>query len=665
MICYKRIFISLFFGYLPAVLFSQNEDTLRHIELPAITIVDSVIRQRPLEQSNTTIDKIIIEKQPASSVGDVAKFIPGVNVKDYGGLGGLKTVSVRGLGTTHTAIIYDGIAVSDYMNGQIDLSKYSTGNIKEVSMSNGQDFSLLQPAKALSSSNIFIIQTNNPKFETREKVSVSAYCSYGSFNYFNPGFALAWQMTKKLITKLDFDLINTAGNYPYVLHYGNNANDSTSKETRQNADLFSTRIELNNYFTFSPKTDLKVKMYYFYSNRGLPSATIYYYQNSGQRLWDKNAFIQSVLTHRFDERFTYRNHTKISTNFTHYLDTKVLNANGFQSDIYQQQEAYINNVIAYSGKKIKLSLTNDLAYNTLDATSNISTLPKRFSSLTAMVVDYSFRNLTLNTNLLHSYYSDNTTYANIEKYKSSFHPFASLSYGVKNFAVSVFFKDVLRNPTFNELYYNRIGTPNLKPERTRQYNLHTAYLKNIETRQFFQLNASLDVYYNQVFDKIVAMPQRNLFIWSMVNYGRVLVQGIDALLGFRTNIYGFDVRLQGTYSYQYAVDDEKNSITYQQQIPYTPRSSGSLFALLSYKSYSISYTLSFVGRRYVFNENISANRLNPYNEHSISLQKTFKEKLALSLSVINLFDAQYEVVRNYPMPMRQFRIKVNYNFNSK
>jgi outer membrane cobalamin receptor len=406
-------------------------------------------------------------------------------------------------------------------------------------------------------------------------------------------------------------------------------------------------------------------LYYFYSNRGLPSATIYYYQNSGQRLWDKNTFVQSVLTHRFNDRFTYRNHTKISTNFTHYLDTKVLNVQGFQSDIYQQHEAYLNNVIAYSGKQIKLSLTNDLAYNTLDATSNISVLPKRFTSLTAMIVDYNFRKFTFNANLLHSYYFDNVTCANVEQYKSSFHPFASLSYGVKNFAISVFYKDIFRNPTFNELYYNRVGTPNLKPERTRQYNLHTAYLKNFESRQFFQINASLDVYYNQVFDKIVAMPQRNLFVWSMVNYGKVVVQGLDALLGVRTNIHGVNIHIQGTYSYQYAIDNEENNSTYKQQIPYTPRSSGSLFALLNYKSYSLSYTLLFVGRRYALNENIAANRLNPYSEHSISLQKTFKQKLSLSLSVINLFDTQYEVVRNYPMPMRQFRIKINYKFNSK
>ena len=662
MITYKGLCVSFVLGCLPVALFSQNKDTVRYEQLPTITITDSTTRKYSLEQSNVTIDKTIIDKQATSGVNDVAKFIPGVSIKDYGGLGGLKTINVRGLGTTHTAIMYDGIAISDYMNGQIDLSKYSTENIKEVTMSNGQSFGLLQSAKALSSSSIFMIETESPDFEKQKKTMGSAYCSYGSFNYFNSGFTLALKMTEKWASQLSFDLINSAGNYPYLLYYGQNAGDSTSKEIRKNSDLFSTRIELNNYLNFSPQTDLKIKTYYFYSNRGLPSAATYYYQNSGQRLWDKNAFIQSIFTHRFNDRFTYRNHAKVSTNFTHYFDPYVLNVAGFQSDIYQQQEAYINNAVAYNLKHINFSLTTDLAYNSLDATNNISDLPKRFTSLTAIVVDYKFRNLGLNTNLLHSYYSDGTLHVDKERNQSNFHPFLSLSYKIKNFAVSVFYKDILRNPTFSELYYNRIGTPSLNPERTKQYNLHTAYLKNFNRKHFFQLNVSLDVYRNEVFDKIVAIPQRNLFVWSMINHEKVLVQGVDALLGVRTNIYGLDVHLQGTYSYQYAVDDKQGSITYKQQIPYTPRSGASFFALFSLKSYSFSYTLSFVGRRYALSENIIANRLNPYSEHSVNLQKTFKQYITLSLSAINLLDSQYEIVRNYPMPMRQFRVKLGYKF---
>ncbi|MDR1847578.1 MAG: TonB-dependent receptor [Bacteroidales bacterium] len=653
----------LILGYLPFGSFSQNEDTIRQYQLPTITIVDSAMSQRPLEQSNVHIDRTLIEKQSVTSAGEIAKFIPGVTVKDYGGLGGLKTISVRGLGTSHTAVMYDGISVSDYMNGQIDLSKYSTANIKEVNMSNGADFNLLQPAKALSSSNIFMIETIKPKFEMRERAKVNAFCSYGSFNYFNPGFALALKMTEKWITTLDFDFINSAGNYPYLLRYGRNEGDSTSKERRTNADLLSLRTEWNNYITFSSQTDLKLKFYYFYSNRGLPSATIYYYLNSHQRLWDRNAFAQSVLTHNFNEHFTYRNYSKVSVVSTHYFDGQVLNANGFQSDIYQQKEGYVNNVFSYQSKQLGISLTNDLTYNTLDATANVAVSPKRFSSLTAAIFAFDLYSFTFNANILHTCYHDNTSYEYMESKKYGIHPFLSLGYRFKDFAFSIFYKDIERYPTFNELYYNRIGTPNLKPERTKQFNFHWAYRKNFSTKRFLQLNTSFDAYYNQVLDKIVAMPQRNLFVWSMLNYGKVQVSGIDLLASIRTNIRSVNLHLQGTYSFQYAVDNEETSLTYQQQIPYTPRNSGSILAIVDFKSWSASYTLSFMGKRYALNENIAANRLDAYCEHSVGLQKKFGKNFVLSLSVLNLLNYQYEIVKNYPMPLRQFRIKINYKFN--
>ncbi|MDR1006416.1 MAG: TonB-dependent receptor [Bacteroidales bacterium] len=659
---WKKLFVTLVCGTFPAVMFSQKEASIRYYQLAPVTIRDTAAAERHLEQSSVRIDKMVFDKQGITSVGEAAKFIPGVSIKDYGGLGGLKTISIRGLGSTHTAILYDGIAVSDYMNGQIDLSKYALNNVKEVNMTNGQDFNILQSAKAMASSNVFMIETSSPYFEKGESFNANAYCSYGSFNYFNSGFGSAKRFNEKWVSKLDFDLINSAGNYPYRLHYGRNKEDSVSDEVRKNADVLSARIEWNNFIVFSPKTDLKIKAYYFYSNRGLPSATIYYYQNKGQRLWDKNAFVQSVLTHKFS-CFTYRNRTKVSADFTHYLDNHVLNISGFQSDIYRQREAYTNNVISFEQKNIKMSLTNDLSLNNLISNGNIAVSPLRLSALTAMVVDFGLSKLRFNANIMHSYYRDNTNYARMASVHSNLHPFASVAFKTDNFAISLFYKDIMRMPTFNELYYNRIGDPTLKPERTRQLNLHTAYANNLPTKHFVQINTSIDAYYNKVLDKIVAMPQRNLFIWSMLNYGKVFVGGIDALLGVRTNIKNLDMRFQATYSLQYAVDNEERSITYRQQIPYTPRNSGSFFALVAWKSCSFSYTLSFVGRRYALNENIAANRLDAYADHSINISKTFRDKLTLSFSILNLLGQEYEVVRNYPMPLRQFRIKINYKLN--
>ena len=46
---------------------------------------------------------------------------PGLSISDYGGLAGLKSVSLRGLGTAHTDIYLDGVRVSNFQSGQNDL----------------------------------------------------------------------------------------------------------------------------------------------------------------------------------------------------------------------------------------------------------------------------------------------------------------------------------------------------------------------------------------------------------------------------------------------------------------------------------------------------------------------------------------------------------------
>lgn len=48
-----------------------------------------------------------LQRLSAHSVADAIRYFAGIQVKDYGGIGGLKTVNVRSLGTNHTGVFYD------------------------------------------------------------------------------------------------------------------------------------------------------------------------------------------------------------------------------------------------------------------------------------------------------------------------------------------------------------------------------------------------------------------------------------------------------------------------------------------------------------------------------------------------------------------------------
>ena len=78
-----------------------------------------------------------IEKRGYQMLGEAVRTMAGVSVKDYGGIGGLKSVSVRNMGAAHTGISYDGFAITDAQNGQVDISRFMLENVSEVRVSQG------------------------------------------------------------------------------------------------------------------------------------------------------------------------------------------------------------------------------------------------------------------------------------------------------------------------------------------------------------------------------------------------------------------------------------------------------------------------------------------------------------------------------------------------
>ena len=98
----------------------------------------------------------------SNSVADALRYFSGVQVKDYGGVGGIKTVNIRSMGTNHTGVVYDGVELGNAQNGQIDLGQFSLDNIENISLYNGQKSVILQPAKDFGSAGTIYMRTRTP-----------------------------------------------------------------------------------------------------------------------------------------------------------------------------------------------------------------------------------------------------------------------------------------------------------------------------------------------------------------------------------------------------------------------------------------------------------------------------------------------------------------------
>ena len=175
------------------------------------------------------------------------------------------------------------------------------------------------------------------------------------------------------------------------------------------------------------------------------------------------------------------------------------------------------------------------------------------------------------------------------------------------------------------------------------------------------LYAGIDAYCNLVRDKIVASP--SLFIWSMHNIGRALMAGCDANGG--GSWHPFAARreicfsLHCNYAWQYAIDiSERDAANYGDQIRYIPRNSGSGHFSIETLWFRASYKLIAVGQRWFQDQNTPRSRLEPYWDHGISVGHAFHIRgllLDLSFDALNLGGRNYEIIRSYPMPGRQFR----------
>ena len=150
---------------------TQPTDTVadRTRQLDSVLVVShrvssSVKEGKPVQQ----MDREAIERLGLQNLSDVVKRFAGANVRDYGGIGGMKTVSVRNLGAHHTAVSYDGVTISNTQAGQIDIGRYSLDNLQLISLSIGDGIDLMQSARHYASAGVLSIQSERPHFESKD-----------------------------------------------------------------------------------------------------------------------------------------------------------------------------------------------------------------------------------------------------------------------------------------------------------------------------------------------------------------------------------------------------------------------------------------------------------------------------------------------------------------
>ena len=662
----KRLFAIAMLGVVAGSAFANGEtqDSVRVHHIQEVVVTSRLISRETIPSQ--TLGGEELKKLNSLSVADALRYFSGLQLKDYGGVGGIKTVNIRSMGTNHLGIFYDGIELGNAQNGQIDLGQFSLDNVEEISLYNGQRSAIFQPASDFGNAGSVYIRTKAPRFMMGRRYNLLVRAKYGSSDTFR--FSSLWEqkLSEHISSSLSTGVLTSSGRYKFryrrVTEDNTVAYDTTA--VRHNGDIWAFRIEENVRGGIADGY-WNVKAYTYHSERGIPGAIVNNVWRRGERQWDHNTFGQAVFQKSFGDKFS----TKALAKYAYYV-TRYVNNDETQIHVdntYRQQEMYFSTSNVYEIlSKWSVSMSYDFKWNKLNANMVDFAFPHRYSNFVSLATALTLSRIQAQASLVEQVVKDHVKYGASSSSRSTLTPAFFVNvypFESKLLAVRAFAKKSFRMPTFNDLYYADMGNSKLNPESALQYDLGFVLNKDWKQGIVDHFRLQVDGYYNTVHDKIVAYPKGQQFRWTMLNLGKVHIKGVDAMaeVGLEpAKDWKVTARLQ--YTYQDARDvTDPNTSYYKDQIPYIPWNSGSAILGLSWREWDLSYSFIYSGERYSQQENILYNHLQPWYTHDMSVVYHAR-RWSARLDVNNIFSQDYDVILNYPMPKRNYMLTLEYNF---
>ncbi len=645
--------------YAPMNAQRESLDSMQHVA--EVVVTQQLTYREVIPHQSLKGDAL--QRLSSLSVADALRYFSGVQLKDYGGVGGLKTVNVRSMGSHHVGVFYDGVEVGNAQNGVVDLGQFSLDNVEEVSLYNGQKSAIFQPATEFGNAGSVYIRTRRPKFSEGEHRHLRILTRAASSDMLRISSLWEERISASLCSSLNAEVLSSSGKYKFR-YRRKNADGSVAYDTtavRQNGDIWAVRLEGNLHGLFNGG-GWALKGYTYHSQRGIPGAIVSNVWRRGERQGDHNSFVQLSGQKAISSSFSTRWLAKYAYYNTHYVNRD--STTRHVDNHYRQQEVYLS-----SSNVVELlpgwsaSLSYDFRFHTLRADLPLFAYPHRFTNLMSVATAYNHRRFSIQASLLGHSIKDHAHTLVSRKSTQTLTP--ALFMNVVPWldvpmTVRAYVKKSFRMPTFNDLFYTDMGNAALNPESAIQYNIGVTYSTLSQPRST-RVSLSMDAYYNTVHDKIVAYPKGQQFRWTMLNLGRVHIKGMDVeaqVIQQLTPMWRLDVRAQ--YTYQDARDVTNPTDTYyHHQIPYVPWHSGSLVVGVASDCWTLDYSFIYVGKRYNQQENIRYNYMQPWYTNDVHGSYTFKwgkKRCRLTAEVNNLLNQDYDVILNYPMPKRNYAV---------
>ena len=570
-----------------------------------------------------TVDKgVIISRTDTLTINnsyDISRElhkVPGLQIGDYGGFAGIKTLSLRGMGSPHTNVYVDGVRIGNVQTGQGDMGMPEIENFSSAVVDYAQ--------------NSISFNTARPVF-TDGNFAGKARFYMGSFGTYLPYARLDFKLSDNVSLSANAAGVISKGDFP-----------AADGSTRTNNDIRQARCGLN-LFGLVDNGDYHIKAFYNTTERGTPGSLDW---PSDDRQNDMNVYLQGVIKKKFSHLYTLNMGAKAGYDNIYYTSA-------WGDSEYGQTELQLNTSHMFRITRwLRLSFAADMQWDKLVSTMYAA---ERLTLISAITGSFYFDLLSFNIAADYAGYFD--------KDRKSRHAISpSMDFRIhltEGLDLAGFGRRAYRVPMFNELYYTGYGNPELLPEDAWLTDLGLDFYRSLSSS--WNIKVKIDAFYNYLTNKITSAPTlEDPNIWLPFNIGKVRSTGLDIVAGAdcRFNDWSWAVDLK--YSFQSAIDKTPDSYSFGQQIPYLAKHTVTADLSAAWKGYTLNPSWIMKAGR-----SDAAGSLADWNTLDISLSKTFvlkKFSLGVNFCAKNLFDCRYELVSGYPMPGRSFIGGVEFGF---
>lgn len=614
-----------------------DTDSTRYHPVPDVVVEGSRVNMSVVN-AVTWLDSALMASLGGHDVADVLRHVPAAMVMQYGGIGGLTTISLRGGSAAQNLVLINGLRLSSALNGMADLALLPAPLVGEIKVIRGG-------AGALFGANAITgVVDVRLRHYANDTSFVNATATLASFDEYRASAAVGSSVAGGTLS-VAVDHRVAAGSYPVAI---------TTPYGVLDVNRINSDVCVSSVVTAWTSNGVSAWMIARDSERGSPGPVLSgRMANVSARMWDRDVMgglntqilASGSLYLSLKTGACYREQRYADPEAT-FRSLRGLDEDFIYREVMGRLEADYD---AFEGLHVSSGMelsTADLRGNMLD--NSVGSQVSRGSGAMFTHVAWELdRQFTLQAGARFDYLSDAgsapSTMLGIR--------WQAVRDAVLRFSVSSNF----RPPAFTEMYYLNYGTASLKPEKSISAELGAV----IQGYKNDGLVLEAVCFYVSTQDLIISVPV-SAMTWSAQNVGRAVSYGVE--LTTSVALLHPAVRGQVSYTLQDARDRTNRPTFHNTLIPMIPQEILSAAAFWRPSIFELGLSVVSNSYRYGLPGGMANAVLDRFTVITLNGGIHIKGHLmtgTIRLNVENLLDSRYVVVRGYPMPGRLLRLSVN------